>query len=819
MHFVSGRAFDLSDVPKCMKLHNLQIMLRSLKKDGLLTFLNIVGLAAGFASAFVIITYLRHELSFDRFHSKADRIYRITEELTDDARRFHSAKNHSPVMEILQHNLAFVEKATRIFPYPAYISNGLVKYKEEGIVFADSSFFQIFSFDNPEGRPTPLTDPFTAVMTERVAQKYFGSDDAVGKTFWYQNERGKYEFTVNAVVPDVPSNSHFNFSIVLNFSSLKTIMPGVNNWHYPPVYIYVSTMAEVDERTIDRGIAGLIKDHFPEEIIAEKRNYFAQRLTDIHMKSHLDEEWKANSSEWLVPFFTAIAVFLIALASINFTNLYTSQTARRVREVGIRKVLGAGRSQLVRNFITESLILSLISCGVALGLSELVLMTFFQDLLGYKLTLEYLLQDLNWLYIVGFVFLVATVNGIYPAFYMTRAKITHALKGKGGNAGRVFTLRRALVTFQFFLSALMIVFVITASRQVKLLQSGNLGFDGDPIVVVRMVDQTSSKNYITFKNDLKSSPFVESVAVSSEIPGGTAFYGFEINGEGLQQNVMSMKSLGVDEDFLPTYDIKLISGRNFDAEIPTDERDAFILNEAAAKMLGWNSETAIGKTFELTIYTGGPDLRKGKVIGVVKDFHFESMYKKIEPLVIYVNKHYYYTDYVSVKCTGPILDAVNSIEMQWKKFNPDKPADFFFLDERLQSMYVREARLAKIFSSFGILSLVISCLGLFGLAMFSAEQRLKEISLRKVLGAKASQLFTLLSGEYLVLILLGNIVAWPVAYFGLRDWLSTFPYHVELSLTSLVLTMSICLFVALIPIVFQSSKVVFTNPINALRQD
>lgn len=803
-----------------MSIKQLTLLVRTLRKHGTITLLNIFGLGIGFSSALIILAFIQHEVAFDTHHRNGERIYRITEEVKGESRQIHSAKNHSPMAELLRDNVPSIKNVIRIYPYPAYIKGPDEKYKEPGIVFADSAIFQTFTMKEMQGKlAEALNAPFNVVITSSIATKYFGTSNPIGQPLTFEDERGAYTFHVAAVIGDLPANSHFNFDVIFPIASLRTIMPWFNRWFYPPMYIYAETHQPVDIVSFEQSIQVVAVQHQPPHVREENRMYHAQKLHDIHLTSHLDDEWQANSNVWSLQLFGGIAIFLIVLASINFINLSTSQTAKRVREVGVRKVLGAVRFQLIRQFLCESMLVTSFAALLALGLAELLLILFFNDLIGINLSLVTFLTGRNFVYLLVFVVVMAGVNGFYPALYLSRSKIISALKGKSETAGNIITLRRALVVFQFFLAALMVVSMLTALEQVNVLRNRDIGFEKDPLLVVRMVDRFSTGNYERLKTALLQSKYFESACISSEVPGGNMFHGMDINGKGIPRNTVSMKSLGVDEDFLRTYDIHLISGRAFDPANPRDQREAFILNEAAAKLLGWSVDECIGKAFEFTVYIDKPDLRQGAVIGVVNDFNFESLHRKVEPLVIYINKHSYYADFLSVKLASAaaIPKAVDELQNAWNKFNPDKPVDFFFLDKRLQQLYTGEAKLSSIFSAFAVVALLISCLGVFGLAAFSTEQRLKEISLRKILGASGTQLWGILSKEYLVLIVTGNLLAWPLAFYLCDEWLSSFAYRTQWSPAYFGLGLLVCAAVALLPISYQSQKAIRVNPVETLK--
>jgi putative ABC transport system permease protein len=802
--------------------YNLRVAFRSLLKKRVFAAINIGGLAIGLSAVLVIGAYLREELSYDEFNVNKNEIYRITEEYRDDAKQVHSALNHGPVAELISHQLSGLKSCVRILPYPAYVTADKVeKHREKNIVFADSTFFDVFSFHALSGNlSSALSAPFSVVLTESMAMKYFGSVEVVGRELHYEDERAMFTYHVAAVIRDVPQNSHFTFDFVFNMTSLRTVMPWFNSWHYPPMYIYIHAEKGLDIDLLRQNIQRITDQHSPEQIKAEKRKYYVQRLSDIHFYSFLANEWQGNTNVLYIRIFSGVAIFLLVIACVNFMNLSTAQSTQRAREVGVRKVMGAFPLQLVRQFLGEAFLISLISILIALGIAELLLMTVFRQLMDKDLSLLFLLNGYNILWLLALLVFITVLAGLYPAFYLSRHKPVLALKGRTERIGSMPGLRRVLVVFQFFISALLLIGTMVVLEQSHLLRNKNLGFEEDALVTIKLVDRYAASNYNQLKNSFLQKSGVVGVALSSEIPGGENFYGLEVNPEGFPKNAMSMNSLGMDEDFASTFNITLITGRSFSVDIPSDGTQAVLLNESAVKFLGWTPESAIGKSFELTVYTSEREHRKGQVVGVTRDFHYQSLHNRIEPLVMYINKHPYYSDFLTIRTSNIDLLAVTGIvRAAWKEFHPEKPAEFFFLNDSLQKQYQAESRISSIFSAFAILSVAISCLGLFGLSAFSAQRRTKEIGIRKVLGANVSQIVSMLSREYLGLILLANAIAWPVAYFASAQWLETFPYRVDVGVGILFGTLLFALIVALLTVSIQSIKAALVNPVKTLRSE
>ena len=800
----------------------LKVAFRNLRKNKIYSLINITGLALALACVLVIVTYVKYELSYDKFHEHYRDIYRVTLEWEDDVQSGHSAKAYAPLADVVRDKLAGLDKIVRLFPYPAYVSmDKKNKFRESKFVFADSLFFEMFSFQT-WGEPLTgaLDHPFSVVVTAQSAIRYFGTSDVVGKELYFEDQRGAHTFNITGVIPEVPPNAHFAFEFVASFNSLETIMPWYNSWYYPSMYNYVQIKPGYDLENMQDQIQELAEEAFrgdhPKD--KDKRQLYLQSLASIHLHSDLLDEWEANSNYVYIKAFVLIAVFVLIIACINFMNLATAQSARRAREVGMRKVMGAQKQSLITQFIGESLVTVLLSFLLAFGSGELLLMAF-NKLIAKELSLAYLVQWPQLVYVLVGVLLLGLLAGLYPAFYLSRFSSVKALKGQADKGGGYIGLRRGMVIFQFFISSLMIISTLVVLEQVSYLRNKSLGFDHEQIIALRLVDRPSQINFQQLKDQLLTASRVDNVALSSTLPGRDEFYGFPVVPEdATSDDNYSFKTLGVDKDFLNTYKIEILEGRNFSLDFPTDQREAFILNEAAVEKFNWSDP--IGKEFSLTVYTDDADVRKGKVIGIVKNFHFQSLYNQLEPLVIYINKHPYYSDFLSVRVrSGNLEETVAMLQEHWSGFNPDKPMEYYFMDQELDRLYHREVRIGKIFSSFAVFSIFISCLGLFGLSAFSAQRRIKEIGIRKVMGASTTSILRLLSREYLLLIAIANFIAWPLAWYLSREWLEGFAYRISPGTGVYLITLIGAVGIALLTVSFQSIKAAWSNPVDTLRAE
>ncbi len=798
----------------------LKIAIRNLIKNKIYSFINLAGLSIGLACVLVIVSYVNLELSYDKFHKNYKDIYRVTEYRTRSGNQVHSATAFNPLADLLEAHVPSVERVIKMHALSGFISADKInKFKESKFTLVDSLFFETFTIEAISRRLVgALDNPFSLVITESKALEYFGTTDVIGRDLDYENASNSYTFNITGVIRDFPQNSHFSPDFLASFSSIRTIQPRYNNWFHPAIYLYVLLNPGFDGKDLDAQMASMGEQHYPDNI-KESRVYEAQNIADIHLNSDLVSEWQANSSKTYVRLFAIIALFILLIACINFMNLTTAQSTQRAKEVGMRKVMGAEKGQLLGQFLGESFIVTFVSFVLAFGIAQLVLIYFFNGLIGKELSVVHFLTGSNLLWVLVSVALVSLLAGSYPAIYLSAFKPISTLKGKIVSISGLGNVRKIMVTFQFFVSCLLIIGTLIVIQQINFLRNENLGFDEEQIVAVGLVDRRDQTNYRVLKDAIASESSVLNVALSSTLPGRDNFYAFQIEPEdALGDEQMTMKSLGIDEDFVDTYKLEIIKGRNFSKDITTDANQAFILNEAAVKKLGWGE--AIGKEFQIEIHAAGIQIKKGKVIGVVKDFHFQSLYNLIDPLVIYVNTSPFYSNFLNVKLApGNWEEAIDMLGAKWEAFSQDKPFEFYFLDEEMKGFYDSEVRIGQIFTAFAVLSIIISCLGLFGLSAFSAQQRVKEIGIRKVLGANIGGILGLLSREYIILIIVANMIAWPLGWYFSKEWLASFPYRTGLNIGIFLVTFAGALVIALATVSFQSMKAATANPVKSLRNE
>ncbi|HEX9650949.1 MAG TPA: ABC transporter permease [Cyclobacteriaceae bacterium] len=800
----------------------IKIALRYLFRNISSSSLNIIGMSIGIACVLVIVAHVQFELSYDTFHSNHKNIYRLSEKRIDEGRELNSAVSFSPLAELMRSHIPSITRVVRMYPITGIISPDKInKEKETLFTFADSLLFDVFDFIAVHGDlNTALNHPFSVVLSESRAIKMYGKSDVVGRSLYFEDEEDLYEFTITAIIKDIPQNSHFNTNILASFASISKIQPWYNNWHYPPMFIYVEVKDGTNPNDLQTQIKSMGENHFPDYIKTEKREYIPQNTSDIHLFSDLESEWQANSNYEYIKFFMIIAGFILVIACINFTNLSTVQSIKRSHEVGLRKVLGASKLQLVGQHLGESLIITLISVVISFGLAELILVNFYNQLIGKTISIGFLLEGVNLVAVIASIVLVILLSGSYPAFYLSKFSPVSALTNKGNLKSGLGSFSKFLVVFQFIVASILIIATITIQRQISFMRTTNLGFNEEQLIAIRLVDRESQVKYQVLTDELLKESMVENVALSSTIPGVVSYFvEWQILSEEMPEGTeFSMASLGVDEEFIPTYNIEILEGRNFSKDIPTDLKAGYILNEAAADKLGW--ENPVGKDFQMTVYINGEEVRKGKVIGLVKDFHHESLYNSIDPLVLYINKHPYFSDYLTIRLNHTNWqDAIAMLESKWKSFNPDKPMELVFVDDEIEKNYNSEVLMGKIFGAFSVLSIIISCLGLFGLSSYTAQLKTKEIGIRKVLGADITSILKMLYREYLGLVLIANLISWPVSYYILNKWLTTFPYHVNIGVLVFILALIIAALITIAAISLQSMRSATANPVKSLRTE
>jgi putative ABC transport system permease protein len=819
MLFISKAQLSISLWGKKMFVYSLKITLRNLKKHKGISLINIAGLTIGVIGFILIGLFVRDELSYDRHHEKSGRIYRVNVRAVANNTEFYSAAACTPMAQALVTEFPEVEASTRLhrFGIP------LVRYKdkvfsEERFWFADPTFFDVFTVPFLKGDPkTALTEPNSVVLTRSTAERYFGQDDPVGKTL---NADRRRDYLVTGVVEDVPRTSHFRYDFL---GSMNTFEYSRNqNWISNNDYTYFVLREAVTHREFEEKMQSLIEKYVypqvkgalgvtPDEFIAGGGffAYYIQPLTDIHLHSHLQHEIEANSDISYVYIFSVIALAILLISCVNFINLSTAQSATRAREVGIRKTVGSTANELKGRFIAEAVFLGLLAVVLSLPVIELLL-PVFNNLTGKDLHIPYLTNALTLPFLLGIGLAVGLLAGVYPAFYLSSFHPVAVLKGEYSGKGKKSWMRNALVIFQFTVSIILIIGTFVVHRQLRYIQSRNLGFNRDQVVIIHKVDDLG-RQFGAFKQELLSFPAIASAANTSDLMGASFGDDLFVPANRPQDQKQLIWRMWADPDFLATYKIELSEGNFFPAEAQ-DERRVVVLNEAAVKILGL--ESPVG---QLLIDMEG---NSHTIIGVVKDFHVESLHQPIKPFLIQPLGPGGGGGYLSVRmATGDIQKTLSLIEQAWRKYAGGQAFEYEFFDEHFARVYLSEQKTGRIFFIFSLLAVSIACLGLFGLTAFITEQRTKEIGIRKVLGASASQVLLLLTRQFALLVLAANLIAWPVAYWISRNWLQDFAYRTNLTVWVFVLSTGLALAVALLTVSVQSVRAALANPVDSLRYE
>jgi len=818
-----------------MLTNYLKIAVRNLFKHKLYSLINIGGLALGLACATLMYLWVQDELSYDRFHKSADSIYRANWDFKgEDGSEGVGPGTPPPLASTLANYLPDVTAATRLRPMPnATVRSGDIFFNEDGVLAADSNFFELFSFPLIAGDPsTALRQPNSVVLTQDLAAKLFGDESPIGKTLLIDEEKrdfyGTYQnlFRVTGVVQNTPRNSHIQFSMLTSMSSYPEVAWRNWSWVWMQVTTYVKLRDGVSSAAIEAQIPALIKRYGAagfrrlgmsyDDLLKNggRWNFVLQPLGDIYLGSvTIGNRLGPLGDRSQVRLLSIIACLVLGIACINFMNLATARSASRAKEIGVRKMLGSQRKMLLGQFLVESTLFSLLAMPVALFLVEVSLRPF--NRLAAK-SIEFSLLDPLWL--PGALLLVAVlvglISGSYPGFYLSSIKPALAVKGPFASPARGKRLRNVLVTSQFAMTIGLITCTLLVKQQMDFIRQANLGFERRGIIVISNKNDRLGTKAKAFRDDLKSHPQVLNAALSNGVPPNSSFEdGYKVEGKGdMSFGMISYRS---DENFISTMGISIVQGRGFSPEFA--DSSSVILNEAAVRLFGLSDP--VGMTIT---YPGGNNA-KYRIIGVIKNFNFASLYSPIGPFALFHTSSNSYTipeSFVAVRVRPTDLEStIRMLEAEWKSFAPAMPFEYAFLDESIEAEYRSAQRLGEVFFLFSALTILIACVGLFGLASFSTERRTKEIGIRKVLGASEVEVVALLSKEFVLLVLVANAVAWPVAWYIMHNWLENFAYRVDISWVVFVLSGALAFLIALLTVSFQAIKAALTNPVKALRYE
>ncbi|MCU0643760.1 MAG: ABC transporter permease [bacterium] len=790
----------------------LKITLRNIAKQKGYSFINITGLALGMALFILIARYIQFEFSFDKFHQNFDRIHRV--EYNYDGKGRFIAFSHLPIGAALVRDFPEIEQYTRFLN----MDNGKLlsagddrKFAEDQGWWAEQSFFDVFSYKLLKGDPnTALAEPNCIVLSEKLAKKYFPDEEPLGKVMRYEN---RFDCKVTGVIENCPANTHIQYAFLISYPTFKAIAGNdyFDSWVQIANFTYVLLAENTNLEELNTKLHDVLKKYWREDV---EIPVYLKPLAQFHFHSNILGELGQRGDMSKIVIFSAIGLFILLIACINFMNLATARSARRTKEIGMRKVVGANKLFLIQQFLSESILFALLALLLATVLAEIFL-PLFNNMIGRTLTLNFI--D-NWrlsFSLIGIALIVGLIAGSYPAFYLSAFQPAAILKSPAFSQSSNSSVRKFLVVFQFVISIILIIGTLIIYRQMRYMRTTDLGYNHDQILLTQLIrmDRETISKYHAFKNELLANPYIINASISQDVPSfnssSIVVMGWEGSNEGDRAYVNINR---IDDKFLDTYKIQLIEGRNFLTTEPSDSIINCIINESALKRLGW--DRAIGKRLA----------RNLRVIGLVKDFHYASLRFEINPMVLFPpgepNPARRTRDFLSIKIASKNIDE--TLEFIKNKFQSIFPNEIFvyrFFDEDFDFMYHQEIRVAKTIGYFSILAIFIACLGLFGLASFMAEQRTKEIGVRKTLGASIPGIILLLSKEFTRWILLAAILAWPVGYLVMNKWLQSFAYRINMGILIFILAGVLALLIALATVSYQAIKAALANPVESLRYE
>ncbi|SEI43061.1 putative ABC transport system permease protein [Dyadobacter koreensis] len=788
----------------------LKIALRNLWKHKVFSFINVLGLTVGMSACFLIFLYVHFEVSYDAFHTKADRIYRLVTDIKTPSETINTGVTSWAFAPNIKNDFPEVEAFTRVSGGSFLVRKGDIKFQEEKTIFADSTFFKVFDFELIKGNPkTALKEQLSIVFTEKAAKKYFGDADPLGQTLLLSGEG--LPATVTGVIKNIPENSQIKADMIVSMATMtQRFNKGLDEqWGNFGASSYLLLKPQTTSAALVKKFPAFLENRAGKMMKEMKMHYtlFLEPLRDVYLHSTRGGQETGSANNVYV--FSAVAIFILLIACINFVNLTTARSVERAKEVGIRKVVGAPRMLLARQFISESILICLIAFILSVMLSA-ALIPLFNTLSG-KIISTGIFSNLPFL---GGMFLAAIligfVAGLYPALVLSSFEPVVVLKGRFTTSVKGILLRKGLVTIQFAISIALIIATLVVYTQMNFMRNRDLGFSKDQMLIVNSEGDPKRE---AFKQSLADIAGVKSTAASSSVPGsGNPGAYSEIENKSGDLQIANLDLYFVDFDYIPQFQLKIVAGRPFSREFGTDTTQAMVMNEAAVKLFGYKTpQEAIGRRFK----QWG---REGKIVGVVKDFHFRALQETIKPLTMRIEPGG--SELVSVKIDGGnIKETVAAIEEKWKTTMPNRPFSYYFMDEFFDRQYRGEVRFEKLFFNFAILAIFISCLGLLGLASYSTMQRTKEIGVRKVMGASVGSIVGLLSKDFLKLVIIAFVIASPLAYYGMFKWLENFAYKTDIKWWIFVTAAVLSVVIAFLTVSFQSIKAALMNPVKSLRSE
>ncbi|MCP4724678.1 MAG: FtsX-like permease family protein [bacterium] len=804
----------------------ITVSVRNLRKNKFFSIINVSGLSVGIASCILILLFVQNELSYDSFHENSDKLYRITGNLKMSGQpEANIASSPHSVGPMFKNEFPEVVNYVRI---QGYNDRLVVRYKdklynEDRFLHADSTFLTVFSFELVKGdKRTALVPPNSVVITEDIAEKYFGEEDPIGKVLTFSSST---QYTVTGVIKNFPQNSYIKPELIGSISTLglrssgNVAMDLLSNMQYHTFFQLQNEEAAVSLRSkfpefVERNTGAVLGS------IGATFRYGLQPLTSIYLHSNQDYELESTSDISYVYLFTGIGFLILMIACLNYMNLSTARSANRAKEVGLRKVVGARRQHLIWQFFGESFVVVLISLIAGMIIAYLALPQF-NTIARKELTLSFLSNPVLLAGTAGLLFFITTIGGSYPALFLSAFKPVQVIKGVLKKGAKGSLIRVMLVSFQFTVTIALIAGTLIVYNQLEFLQNKRLGYEKDHIVWIRLRGSETQQQYRAIKERLLQHPNILKTAASGNLPLGQASDTVHHPGDKPQNVVVHTTIHLVDNEFADLYNMEIIKGRNFSEDFPSDIETGAIVNETAVKMYGWDDDP-IGK--DLEYFTSVNSSNKKKIIGVVRDYHFRSLHDPISPLVMYMSMNFGDNDIpfsmISAKIESEnIQETISFIENMWAEFDQTYPLEYGFVDEKYDELYSSEERLGRLFSFFTILAIVIGCLGLLGLASYTSEQRTKEIGIRKSLGASTSGIVGLLITEFIKLVIAANVIAWPLCYFFMNNWLRNFAYRADVGIWVFVLSGALALLIGLLTVSYQSVKAALSNPVNSLRYE
>ena len=797
---------------------------RSLLKNKAFSLLNVLGLAIGMACCMIIFQYVTYEKSYDKFHRHYENLYRVQYNYYQNGNNiFRCAAAVPAVGPAMKENFPEIVDYAIAFPDQGIVTNGDIKFREERVQVATNSWLTMFDWEVLRGDAnTALDGPKKMVLTESTAKKYFGDADPLQQQLRFNNGFLDGDYLITAIVRDVPSNSHVKFDVLISHSTMHELTnnQSVTSWGWYDHNTYVQLAEGTDPKAFDQKFQTYLED-LRADIFADRnilQEFPLQPITDIHLNSNLlqESEPEENGDAQSVYFLGILAIFILVIAWVNYINLASAKSMERAKEVGVRKVLGAYKGQLIRQFIVESVVVNLLSALVSVGIAALVI-PYFNDLTGSPLSLGLIFNSGTWLIVVAVFLVGAFLSGLYPAFVLSSFRPIVVLKGKIASSGGGALLRKGLVTFQFLASVFLIAGTLIVYKQLEYLKGQDLGFDLKQTLVLQgpsvvPVDSLYNSYVKSFKNEVLRLPAVSGFTTASNVPGDEIYFTRGVKrAEEPQSEFKTMYNVAMDYEYVPTYDIKLLSGRNLDQGFQTDTA-AVLLNLAGVKFLGFESaEDAVGKK----VTHLGIDK---EVIGVLDNYNQMSLKDEVAPIIYFLQEinGSFFSLKLQAENTSQVAEAVQAT---WDRFFPGNPMDYFYLDSFFNRQYEKDDQFGTVFSIFSVLAIIVSCLGLFGLSAFSALQRTKEIGIRKVLGASVPNILMLLSREYFMLILVAVVLGVPLTFLVMSSWLDNFAYRTDIGWMVFAVSAVIVLTVALFTVSFQTLKSARANPSNTLRYE